>query len=147
MALRLSLRRCWKVRELLPWYVNGTLAGAELAEVERHLHHCRRCQAEVEELRKLRASLEQALAELRPDEGLLERTLGLIEAEAQLEERLLKLLALPQGERQELKLKQLNFRLFVLGFSLGVAYERGRLPFEAELSALGLPLARFKGRI
>jgi len=44
-------------------------------------------------------------------------------------------------------MKQLNFGLFALGFSLGVAYERGRLPFEAELSALGLPLAKIRGRI
>ena len=145
MALGLSWRRCRKVQELLPWYVNGTLAGEELAEVEGHLRRCRRCQAEVEELQKLQTSLTQALEEAQLPEGLLERTLALIEAEARLEEQLLKLLALPRAERRELG--RLNFGLFVLGFSLGVAYERGRLPFEAELSALGLPLAKFKGRI
>ncbi len=140
MALGLSLGRCRKTRELLPWYANGTLAGAELAEVERHLRRCRRCHAEVEELQKLQAGVAQALEELRPAEGLLEQTMALIEAEVGLE-----IDALPRAERRELK--RLNFGLFVLGFSLGVAYERGRLPFEAELSALGLPLARFKGRI
>ncbi|MGQ9477676.1 MAG: zf-HC2 domain-containing protein [Candidatus Bipolaricaulia bacterium] len=143
--MALGLRRCRKIRGLLPWYVNETLVGTELAEVERHLRRCRRCRAEVEGLKKLKGGLERALEELQPAEGLLERTLTLIEAETELEERLLRLLALPPEERQELR--RLNFGLFILGFSLGVGYERGRLPFEAELSALGLPLARFKGRI
>lgn len=142
--MALGLRRCRKIRGLLPWYVNETLVGTELTEVERHLRRCRRCRAEVEELRKLQLGLTQALEEARPAAGLLERTLALIEAETELEERLLRLLALPPEERQELR--RLNFG-FILGFSLGVGYERGRLPFEAELSALGLPLARFKGRI
>ncbi|HIC95898.1 TPA: zf-HC2 domain-containing protein [Candidatus Bipolaricaulota bacterium] len=141
--------RCRKIRELLPWYVNGTLRGEELAEVERHLRRCRRCRAEVEELRELQAGLEQALGELRPTAELLERTLNLIEAEMRFEEQLLRLLisALPRAQEERRELGRVNFGLFVLGFSLGVAYERGRMPFEAELSALGLPLARLKGRI
>jgi anti-sigma factor RsiW len=136
--------RCRKVRELLPWYVNGTLSGEELAEVERHLRRCRRCRAEAEEFRELQASLSEALEEPKPSMKLLESTLDLIEAEARLEEELVKLLRLPRAERQ---MKQLNFGLFALGFSLGVAYERGRLPFRAELSALGLPLAKIRGRL
>lgn len=149
MAFGLSLRRCRKVRELLPWYANGTLAGAELAEVERHLRRCRGCLAEAEELRRLQASLTQALEEAQPadPEGLLERTRALIEAEEKLEEQLLRLLALPRAGSERRELGRLNLGLFVLGFSLGVAYERGQLPVEAELSALGLPLAKFKGRI
>ena len=138
--------RCHKIRELLPWYVNGTLAGEELAEVERHLRRCQRCHAEVEELCELKMGLGEALGELKPSAGLLEQALDLIEAEARLEEEMVKLFSLTRREQQE-PLKQLSFGLFVLGFSLGVAYERGRLPFEAELSALGLPLAKIRGRI
>lgn len=147
MAFGLSLRRCRKVRELLPWYANGTLAGAELTEVERHLRRCQGCLAEAEELRRLQSSLMQALEEAQPAEGLLEKTRALIEAEEKLEEQLLGLLALPRAGPERRELGRLNLGLFVLGFSLGVAYERGRLPVEAELSALGLPLAKFKGRI
>ncbi|MCR4403744.1 MAG: zf-HC2 domain-containing protein [Candidatus Acetothermia bacterium] len=145
--MRLGLRSCRKIRKLLPWYVNGTLVGEELAGVEGHLRRCRRCLAEVEDLRRLQAGLVQALEEAGPAdaEGLLDKTLALIEAEEKLEEQLLRLLALPRAERRELG--RLSLGLFVLGFSLGMAYERGRLPFEAELSALGLPLAKFKGRI
>lgn len=135
---------CRKVRELLPWFVNGTLAREERAMVERHLRRCRRCRAEVEELQEMKLKLGEALDGVKPSAGLLEETMELIDAEARLKEELLKILRLPQAERP---MKELNFGLFALGFSLGVAYERGRLPFEAELSALGLPLAKIKGRI
>ena len=41
---------------LLPWFVNGTLAGEDLAFVKRHLEQCVRCQREVEWLRELHAA-------------------------------------------------------------------------------------------
>ena len=41
---------------LLPWFVNGTLEGEELALVQRHLGGCLRCQQEVTWLRELRAA-------------------------------------------------------------------------------------------
>jgi anti-sigma factor RsiW len=41
---------------LLPWFVNGTLEGDELAFVQRHVERCARCQREVEWLRDLHAS-------------------------------------------------------------------------------------------
>jgi anti-sigma factor RsiW len=41
---------------LLPWFVNGTLEGEELALVQRHLGECLRCQHEVEWLRELHAA-------------------------------------------------------------------------------------------
>jgi len=41
---------------LLPWFVNGTLEGDELAFVQRHLGRCASCQHEVEWLRELHAA-------------------------------------------------------------------------------------------
>lgn len=41
---------------LLPWFVNGTLEGDELAFVQQHLSGCKRCQREVEWLRGLHAA-------------------------------------------------------------------------------------------
>src|SRR5262249_20322803 len=38
---------------LLPWYVNGTLRGEELARLERHLAECGQCRSEVEWLREI----------------------------------------------------------------------------------------------
>lgn len=49
--------------EQLPWYVNGTLEGAELAEVERHVANCVACRAELNALREL-AALIQSVPEL-----------------------------------------------------------------------------------
>jgi anti-sigma-K factor RskA len=49
---------------LLPWFVNGTLDGDELAFVERHIEQCARCQREVEWLRELHAAC--AAAETDP---------------------------------------------------------------------------------
>jgi hypothetical protein len=43
------------VDELLPWFVNGTLGGHELAAVELHMRECARCQREVDLLQQLRA--------------------------------------------------------------------------------------------
>ncbi len=39
---------------LLPWLVNGTLEGDELARVKRHVAECARCQRELVVLRELR---------------------------------------------------------------------------------------------
>lgn len=44
------------VDALLPWYVNGTLRGEELAAVEQHLSGCRQCQLEVDWLRQVFAA-------------------------------------------------------------------------------------------
>ncbi len=42
-------RRIW---DLLPWYVNGTLAAADQERVEEHAAGCRRCREEVETCRR-----------------------------------------------------------------------------------------------
>lgn len=43
--------------ELLPWYVNGTLAEAEQQKVEQHLQHCKACEQELPILLGLRRSM------------------------------------------------------------------------------------------
>lgn len=44
------------VDALLPWYVNGTLAGDELARVKQHLTGCEHCRREVDWLRDVFAA-------------------------------------------------------------------------------------------
>lgn len=46
--------------DLLPWYVNGTLAGGEREQVETHLQACERCRQEVTLLRAIQAGAQQA---------------------------------------------------------------------------------------
>jgi Putative zinc-finger len=43
-----------EVEQLLPWYLNGTLAAAEHARVRQHVEHCSDCTAQLAGLRRLR---------------------------------------------------------------------------------------------
>jgi hypothetical protein len=47
---------------LLPWFVNGTLEGEELAFVQEHVGQCERCRREVEWLREFHAACAAAAA-------------------------------------------------------------------------------------
>lgn len=74
--------------ELLPWYVNGTLAPHERAAVESELAACPRCAAELEELKRLHETLHQIDADAPgPSEHLFARTLARVD-EQHAEERL-----------------------------------------------------------
>ncbi|MBW8873952.1 MAG: zf-HC2 domain-containing protein [Acidobacteria bacterium] len=57
-----SHQRVW---ELLPWYVNGTLAGQDRERVEDHMAGCRRCQGEVESCRRTAAAI-KGLGDVAP---------------------------------------------------------------------------------
>ena len=52
-------------RELLTWYVTGTLAAAETAALESHLQVCESCRREVAEIRLLKGAMHAAI-ESRP---------------------------------------------------------------------------------
>jgi hypothetical protein len=55
-------RRC---NELLPWYVNGTLAADQVQEIEEHLGECEACRRELERCRAL-AALYEDVEDLAP---------------------------------------------------------------------------------
>jgi anti-sigma factor RsiW len=55
-VLPLSASEHVAVDALLPWYVNGTLAGEELARVERRVEGCSQCRHEVGWLRDVFAA-------------------------------------------------------------------------------------------
>ena len=61
--------------ELLPWYVNRSLASAERDAVEAHLRGCERCRAEIEFLAALREQVRRSPAAQVPDEVGLRRLL------------------------------------------------------------------------
>jgi len=69
-----------EVAELLPWYVNGTLAGQDFAVVAAHLSGCTVCRDEVTQCQTLAAAIQRApdVAEA-PATGRLERVLARIE--------------------------------------------------------------------
>lgn len=66
------------MRDLLPWFVNGTLGEREAAEVRAHVQHCAQCAGDVAWQRQLQAAApaepsgldaERALARLMPRLG------------------------------------------------------------------------------
>lgn len=61
--------------ELLPWYANRTLAGAEREAVEAHLRGCARCREEVALLEAMRAQVKRATGTSDHDELGLQRLL------------------------------------------------------------------------
>ena len=79
-----SHQRVW---ELLPWYVNGSLAQPERERVEAHLAACRRCEEEVRACRRTAAEIAGA-GEVAPSPHPIQfqRVLARIE-ESEREER------------------------------------------------------------
>jgi Putative zinc-finger len=73
--------------ELLPWYVNGTLAGEERRRVEAHLASCLACRREVAELEGLRRDVKAAAAQAPPGPEGLARLLRQVERERGLPRR------------------------------------------------------------
>ncbi len=77
-----------EIIELLPWYVNATLKGAERQAVEKHLADCGECMLELEGLKAMKAAAielnEEALA---PSPSLLNRALVQIEQYEQVRAR------------------------------------------------------------
>ncbi|MCS6903347.1 MAG: zf-HC2 domain-containing protein [Candidatus Bipolaricaulota bacterium] len=117
-----------ELRELLPWYANGTLSAEERMKVEAHLAHCKRCQREFQEIRQIKELVALSVGSApEPSEELLARTVERIRSE---------------GRHT---IAQLSWQIFALGFSLGVLYERGRVKLEPEIEALGWELTRRKG--
>jgi len=71
-----------RIVELMPWYVNGTLAEEERRHVERHVSECLPCRRALNEERRLRGLV--AGGGTSPDslEHGLDRLLGRIDADA-----------------------------------------------------------------
>lgn len=116
-----------ELRELLPWYANGTLAEEKRVKVEAHLAQCERCQRELQEIQQIKELVALSVASVpEPSEEIFARTVERIHSE---------------GRHT---IAQLNWQIFALGFSLGVIYERGRVRLEPEIEALGWDLMRRK---
>lgn len=59
-----------RAQELIPWLVNGTLQDAERTALERHVHDCLPCRAELKQQRALAALVaEQSDVHLAPAAG------------------------------------------------------------------------------
>ncbi len=56
--------------ELLPWYLNGTLRGAERARVSEHLKTCLTCRRELELLQAMRSAVLAPTSDRRCEDAL-----------------------------------------------------------------------------
>ncbi|MBV8366817.1 MAG: DUF4349 domain-containing protein [Candidatus Eremiobacteraeota bacterium] len=72
------------VTELLPWYVNGTLAPHERAAVEAELASCPLCAADLAELQRIHAAMHELDQDAPgPSESLFARTLARVDTQPQ----------------------------------------------------------------
>jgi hypothetical protein len=111
------MRSCDAVRELIPWYVNGTLSTGEARQVAAHLAECGQCRDELAQLMLLNVEVRRAIDSaggmtpgVRKD--VLSKTTG-------------KTLA------------SFDVGSFLLGFSFGANYRKGRIPIRSDLRVLG----------
>ena len=108
---------CTSIRELIPWYVNGTLSAEEARCVAEHLSQCESCRDELVQNMQLSMEIRRAFSELdgMPEEtkkDVLKRTTGK-------------------------KLASLDVGSFLLGFSFGARYQKGRVPIRGDLRLMG----------
>ncbi|MCK5828497.1 zf-HC2 domain-containing protein [Candidatus Bipolaricaulota bacterium] len=111
------MKPCASIRELIPWYVNGTLSIDEARHVAAHLSQCEICRDELIQHMRLNIEVRKAFGEL---EGL----------RSEIKKNVLKRVT---GK----KLASLDLGSFLLGFSFGVSYQKGRVPIRGDLRLLG----------
>lgn len=111
------MNTCNPIRELIPWYANGTLSVGEARQVAAHLVRCESCRDELAQIMRLNVEVRRTFDEL---EGLrdevkkevLEKTAGRT-------------------------LASLDLGSFLLGLSFGASYQKGRVPIRGDLKLLG----------
>ena len=111
------MNACTPIRELIPWYVSGSLSVDEARQVAAHLSCCESCRDELSQIMRLSIEVRQAFDELEGmklevKRSVLKRTTGRT-------------------------LASLNVGSFLLGFSFGASYQKGRIPVRGDLKLLG----------
>jgi predicted anti-sigma-YlaC factor YlaD len=114
---------CERVRELIPWYANGTLPPSEMEEVTAHLAECGACRNELAATLRLKVQIDGDVRRLpRLPETVWRRV---------------------SAEVQGRPLAQLDVGSFLVGFTFGARVRGGRLPMYGDLRLLGRKLRLF----
>jgi len=111
------MNTCTPTRELIPWYINGSLSVDEARQVAAHLLRCESCRDELAQIMRLNIEVCRAFDEL-----------GSMKTEVKKE-----VLKLTAGKT----LASLDLGSFLLGFSFGASYQKGRVPIRGDLKLLG----------
>jgi anti-sigma factor RsiW len=111
------MTECDEIRELIPWYANGSLSVDEGRKVAAHLTGCSACQDDLVATVRLSVELNAAF---RAGPELSEAVRGRV------------------VERTYGKsVATLDVGSFLLGFSLGASVRRGAMPIHGDLRLLG----------
>jgi len=109
---------CKQIRELIPWYINGTLPTDESAAVAMHIASCVSCRAELAQTLQLSLQVRSAI----------DRTPAVPK---QVWERV-------KTEKGEVPLGRINLGSFLLGLSMGLSVtRRGRPRVMSNLRLFG----------
>ena len=111
------MNACDPIRELIPWYVNGSLSVEEARQVAAHLSRCEACRDELTQIVRLNVEVRRAFDEL---EGM----------RVEVKKEVLK-------QTAGTTLASLDLGSFLLGFSFGASYQKGRVPIRGDLKLLG----------
>ncbi len=116
---------CDRIRELIPWYVNGTLSSDEGAEVAGHIVSCADCRDDLAQTVRMSLAVKGAIEEL-PN------------VPAHVEEAV-------RNGRDEIPLGRMDLGSFLLGLSLGLSVtKRGRPRVTSSLRLLGRQVSIYK---
>ena len=114
---------CDRVRELIPWYANGTLAVAEIQEVTAHLAGCDSCRKDLAEVLRLKGEVENTARSLpRLSEDVWKRV---------------------AAEAHGRPIAKFDVGSFLLGFAFGANVRRGNVPVYGDLKLLGRKIRLF----
>lgn len=111
------MNACTPIRELIPWYVNGSLSVNEARQVAAHLSCCESCRDELTQIMQLNIEVCRVFDEL---EGM----------KTEVKKEVLK-------QTTGKTLASFDMGSFLLGFSFGASYQKGRIPIRGDLKLLG----------
>lgn len=111
------MKTCNPIRELIPWYVNGSLSVEEARQVAAHLSRCEHCRDQLAQVMRLNVEVRRAFDQI---DGM----------RADVKKEVL--------EKTGVKtLASFDLGSFLVGFSFGASYRKGRVPIRGDLKLLG----------
>lgn len=116
---------CDRVRELIPWYVNGTLSSNEAAEVAGHIVDCTACRDDLANTVRMSFAIKGAIEDLPDVPDRVEEAI--------------------RNGRDEIPVGRMDLGSFLVGLSLGLSItKRGRPRVTSNLRLLGRQVSIYK---
>ena len=117
---------CEEVQNVLSWYLRGALESAESRAVIEHLLTCAACREELAQAVRLESECAKAFQAMPPAPATAWATVA--------------------ARTGGVRLARLDLGSFLAGLSIGMSFQRGRLPVFGQLRLLGPSLPLFETR-